>query len=60
MRPFFSAGIFLNASGSLSSSMVGMLVSSFLSTTEKFPRWEKMLTRNRALPGSAYEESHEP
>src|SRR5688572_25366221 len=60
MRPFFSAGIFLKAPGSCSSSMVGILVSNFLSTTEMFPRCEKMLTRKRALPGKKYELSHEP
>ena len=34
MSPFFSAGIFLNASGSRRPSMVGMVVSSFRSTIE--------------------------
>jgi len=60
IRPFFSAGIFLKASGSLSSSMLGILVSSFRRTIEKAPRCEKMFTRKRALPGREYDESHEP
>src|SRR5207249_3923077 len=60
MSPFFSPGILLKASGSFSSSTVGIFVSSFRRTTEKLPRWEKMLTRKRAFPGRKYDESHEP
>ena len=49
--PFFSAVIFLNASGSFSSSMVGIFVSSFRRTIEMLARCWKMLTRKRVREG---------